>query len=503
MLTILEPRAHLHVYVFDRMVPLGKIGQDLVFAERNLLIHPLRMNDVFINQPVIVRLPDMVVDLFGKEVVGGVHQLAPDHFVAVLQPSFKEALVIGHRLFTRPFARNHEGQPRPDGGGARELFGLRVCGEFAAQPRVAHRDGGENVGQIFRGNVPEQIVRKFRRVRGESDDQWIGAIFAELGQQKHGVDVRIIFRFQNVFGGVRGSFQSLEQMRNYLILLFDGLTQRMAGEHLPVVRENFHYLFDAEVAAVIEFIFLLLIIVGFTVPGPPFHLLDRAFHQSVMPVFAKPRHDGLFALSDLFIDLFEIDYEVVYQLVFKCLFYSVVKLFRAKFGRAVGKGGQNSFPLLGRFFLQRRVEQTGVITHHLVARFVAAEQEAEQSVARRTSRELFRLGVLRQSSDQAHVAAAHRGQDFWQSFGDRVAEQRFYSLGRKRGDPHNQRVGPRLAELRQQIERVKIRGVLLTEGFIGIVRDALEDFQQMGRDLVFSGSGLLQRLALEYVIFVR
>src|SRR5262249_42817370 len=139
MLTILEPAAHLQVYVLDQMIPLGKIGQDVVFADLDLLIHPIRVNDMFINQPVIVCLLDMVVDLFGIEVVGGVHQLAPDHFVAVLQSSFKEALVIGHRLFTRPVARNHERQPRPDRGGARELFAISVLAKLAVQPHFARR----------------------------------------------------------------------------------------------------------------------------------------------------------------------------------------------------------------------------------------------------------------------------------------------------------------------------------------------------------------------------
>src|SRR5215475_2771636 len=48
-----------------------------------------------------------------------------------------------------------------------------------------------------------------------------------------------------------------------------------------------------------------------------------------------------------------------------------------------------------------------------------------------------------------------------------------------------------------------IRGVIPIEDFIGIVRDSFEDFQQVRRDLVFLGSGLLQRLARELVIFVR
>src|SRR6266511_2985497 len=127
-------------------------------------------------------------------------------------------------------------------------------------------------------------------MRGEFDDQRVRAFFAELGEQKHGVDVGIVSRFQNVFGVVYRSFQSLKQVRSYLILLFDGLTQRMAREHLIIVRENFHHLFDAQFA---EFILFILFIVGFAVPGPPFHFLDRAFHQSVMPVFAKARQDGL------------------------------------------------------------------------------------------------------------------------------------------------------------------------------------------------------------------
>src|SRR5262249_60524499 len=108
-------------------------------------------------------------------------------------------------------------------------------------------------------------------------------------------------------GVVRRSFQSLKQMRSYLILLFDGLTQRMAREHLIIVRENFHHLFDAQFA---EFILFILFIVGSAVPGPPFHFLDRAFHQPVMPVYAKARQDGLFALRQLFFGLFEINYEL-------------------------------------------------------------------------------------------------------------------------------------------------------------------------------------------------
>src|SRR5262245_9957584 len=337
-------------------------------------------------------------------------------------------------------------------------------------------------------------------MRGEFDDQWIRASFAELGEQEHGVNVRTVFRFQNVFGSVRHSFQSLEQMRSYLIFLFDSLTQRMAREHLIVVRENLHYLFDAQLA---EFILFIPFIVRFAAPGPPFHLLDRAFHQSVMPVFAKPRQDGLFALGHLFVDLFQIDYELVYHLAFKGRFYFVVKLFRAKFGRAMCEGGQNSRPLFGIFFLQHHVEQAGVITHHLVARFVAAEHEGDQRVERRTSRVFFHLGVLRQSRDEAGVTAAHRGQNFRQAFGNRVAEQLVNRLGRKRANLDDQRISPRLAELRQQIERVKIRRIFLTAGLIRIVRDPFEDFQQMRRDLVFLDDSLLQRLAREFVVFVR
>src|SRR5262249_30053498 len=192
-----------------------------------------------------------------------------------------------------------------------------------------------------------------------------------------------------------------------------------------------------------------------------------------------------------------------YQLAFKGRFYSFVKLFRAKFGRAVGECGQNSFPLFGGFFLQNRVEQAGVITHHLVTRSVAAEHEGEQSAERRTSPELFHLGVLRQSRNQTRVAAAHRRQDFRQPFGDRITEQLVDSLGRKRGDADDQRISPRLAELRQQIERVKIRRVFLIEGSAGVVRDSFEDFQQARRDLFFLGGGLLQPLARENVVFVR
>src|SRR5262245_17453954 len=137
-------------------------------------------------------------------------------------------------------------------------------------------------------------------------------------------------------------------MRGYLIFLFDGLAQSIGREDALIIRADLHYLFDAEIAIIIE---AIIFIFSQVAPRQPFVPLDRAFHQLVMAVFATPWQDGVFALGHPFVDLFESDHEIVYQTVFIGRFYFVVKLSRVKFGRAMDDGSQDMLSLLGRLFI--------------------------------------------------------------------------------------------------------------------------------------------------------